>query len=544
MDQQTALEALGQETLDNIAQALWLPAFDAAQIPPDILERLVAAKNSNKAFGERMQARLRDLIEHPASYTPSYKARYEAFLKYSDALTAHQSHAMNHLLGPDADLGFKEIPDTVHFEFPQDHLADLASGIGWYYFVGSCTDVNNVEYGVLLMFFRVSLLPPAQAQSFGLSDLENQVVDLQFSINRGSDEHYQAVPVCIAGTTGLLQYSINPFVAAIGKNEMRALTNDDLFPLRMRAKGWDRGKNPPVEMEIDFLFSSGKGIMLQGKEGVLSVGGIGTPYYSIPNIVLDPDKSFIRLDGEQIALKEGQFWFDHQWGVLGSPRVEVLRAASNLAPPGLFGWDWFMMQFDGDRQISVVGMHAHDNLPFFYQEGENPPGTMIAKVNGKYMDEKKQTLNATGTLHVTDWIKNSETPDPGQYPGTNTWHPNRWEFHFDAPVPEDLKNIILLPLNPKGSLLLYNAGEQYQEAPVHILNARGEKIGRGFAESVQYANTNENRLKLAGLPDTPEMLGLLKAPEPSLFSKMWSVLDVMAHKDELEGMTGGAPTKA
>lgn len=543
MDPKTALDALGQETLDNIAQALWLPAFDAALVPPEILERLVSDKNSNKAFGERTRTRLRDLIAHPTTFTPSYRARYEAFLQYLDALTPHQAHVLGNLMGPDFDYGFKEIPDTVQLQFPQDHRADLTSAVGWYYIVGSCTGENDVEYGVLMMLFRVSLLPPAQAQSFGLSDLENQVVDFQLAINRGGDAHYQAVPVCLAGTTGLVQYSNNPFLAVYGKNEMRSLSNDDLFPLQVRARGWDRGKNPPVELEIDFLFTSGKGILLQGNNGVLSIGGIGTPYYSIPNLVLDPAKSRIRLGGEEIALKEGQFWLDHQWGVLGSPRVEVVRAAMNLAPPSPGGWDWFELQFEGDRQISVVGMHSHDNLPFYHQEGPTPPGTMTAQVSGKYMSEKGETSNATGTLRVTDWIQNGETPDPNQYWGTKTWHPNRWEFHFDPPVPDELRNVILVPLNPRGSLLFFNAGEQYQEAPVHILNPAGIRIGRGFAESVQYANTNENRLKLAGLPDTPAMLALLQAPAPTLFSKMWSVVDVLAHKDELARAMSGTPKK-
>ena len=62
MDTQTALDGLGQNTRDDIAEALWLENFDAAQIPPDILEKLVSDKNSSKAFGERMQARLRDWV--------------------------------------------------------------------------------------------------------------------------------------------------------------------------------------------------------------------------------------------------------------------------------------------------------------------------------------------------------------------------------------------------------------------------------------------------------------------------------------------------
>src|SRR5206468_1629596 len=111
---------------------------------------------------------------------------------------------------------------------------------------------------------------------FGLTDIENQVVDLQFAFNRGSAAHYQAVPICLAGTTGLVEYSINPFHAAFGKNVMHSLSPTDLFPLHVQAHGWDRGKDPAVEMEMDIVFSSGKGILLNFKEGVLSIGGIGT----------------------------------------------------------------------------------------------------------------------------------------------------------------------------------------------------------------------------------------------------------------------------
>ena len=404
--------------------------------------------------------------------------------------------------------------------------------------MGRYTGEDDVEYGVLLMFYCASILPPPLAQTLGLSDIENQVVDMQFSINRGNQEHYQAVPLSLAGTTGLVEYSIHPFRAVIGKNEMVSSDNEEMFPLHVRAHGWDRGKGTPVEMEMDFVFSSGKGILIQGNEGILSMGGTGTPYYSIPNLVLDASASRLRLDGKDISLREGQFWFDHQWGVLGTMRVEVFRAVSNLAPAAPGGWDWFELQFEGDRQIAVLAMHNHDNLPFYGQEGPNPPGTMSVKVGCKFMDENKKTFTGSGTLNVTDWLKSDATPDPNQYWGTNTWHPNRWEFHFDAPVPEDIRNIILVPLTPKGSFLFFSNGEQYQEAPVHILNSEGTRIGHGFAESVEYANTSKNRLALAGQPQTPEMLQLLDTPAPTRLSKIWSAVYTLTHQEELNARGG------
>ena len=76
MDQQTALDDLGTDTRADVAEALWLKEFDAAQLAPDILEKLASEKNSRKAFAERMQARLRDLIANPPSFTPSCWATF------------------------------------------------------------------------------------------------------------------------------------------------------------------------------------------------------------------------------------------------------------------------------------------------------------------------------------------------------------------------------------------------------------------------------------------------------------------------------------
>ncbi|RIK04367.1 MAG: ATP-binding protein, partial [Acidobacteria bacterium] len=93
--------------------------------------------------------------------------------------------------------------------------------------------------------------------------------------------------------------------------------------------------------------------------------GMGTFYYSIPNIVIDPELSTLTLGGKEVRLTRGQFWFDHQWGYLSSiPSSHVLKAAKYSSAPDPEGWDWFMVQFDGDRQVTMFAPHSKEYLEF------------------------------------------------------------------------------------------------------------------------------------------------------------------------------------
>jgi predicted secreted hydrolase len=97
---------------------------------------------------------------------------------------------------------------------------------------------------------------------------------------------------------------------------------------------------------------------------------MGTLYYSIPNVVLKAG-STINYGGKKITLKKGTFWFDHQWGFLsGNPDSNVLRAANNISTPGPAGWDWYMAQFVGDRQITMFAQHSKAYSKYYFQTGD------------------------------------------------------------------------------------------------------------------------------------------------------------------------------
>jgi len=518
---------LDANTADNVARALWAETYDPSSLDPATAERINSAKNSNSAFGDRMRAYLNDLERRSLSFVPSYRKRYEFLAQHCGELSAHQAYAMSNLLGSDTVEGYQLLGETADLQFPRDHRVFLKYQVGWHFFVGTAKGGNGKTYSAELMFWQWALLPPPVAARFGLSDIENQVMEMHLAVTEEGGRHYRAAPLLIAGTTGLIEVRDDPFKWTIGKNSIESQRGGDLFPLRLQAKGWDRGTNDHAELAIDFHFSKGKGILLQGAAGCSPCcTGIGTLYYSIPGIVLEPE-SWLEIDGNRVELQSGVFWMDHQWGTgflpSGAPVSAPLRAASVLATPSPGGWDWFPLQFDDNYEITVAAMHTQANSRYYFQTGPEPPGVMTVPVSGKLMDPRAVTSDVKGTLSVTDWVKATHSNDTA-FPPTGTWYPNRWEFTFDEPVPSHLRNVVMTPLIESGQMGYFANGAEYLEGGTKLSSSDGRRIGTGFAEATNYANTQAFQATLAGLSAGDATMRLLKRPVPSALDKLGALL--------------------
>ena len=533
------LAAFDETTRDHIARALWMNDFDESRIAPDVASNLAGLKNSPAAYGERLRRYIRFLLNHPLSRTPSYRKIYERLLPYCEELSPHQSYVIQTgFLGPPSTVGYDMVPARADLQFPRDHLPKVRSKNGWHFFVGSCWDTTGHEYGVELMFFQAALFPPHVAAGFGLSDDENQVVELQFAISEAGGRHFQAEPVVLGGTSGLVGYNTDPFVYRLGRNTIQCHRRGEFFPVTIKGWGIDRGVSPARQLGVDITFSSGKETLFQGADGCMpSVDGIGSLYYSIPNMQLDPSCSTLELDGKTIVLERGTFWFDHQWGYLtGVGHSPVLRAATFASNPKPGGWDWFMAQFIGDRQLTVFAPHQERYSAFYQQTDPTPPGTMTLKVAGTYMDATRETAKIDGTLEITDWIKAEHSPNPARYPVTGTWYPNQWKFTFGATVPEDIRRFAMDPIVSVAQSGFFANGAQYAEGAVVITAPTGEELGRGFAESVMYADTRKTMLQLAGIPDSDESMRFMFRRTVPLGLRLRNAAYVMAHKKALEAI--------
>jgi len=526
---------LDDETKEHIANALWMSTFELEKIEEDVAVKLQDTKNSAQSFGTRMNAYLDWLLAHPQSHNPSYKLRYSTLKPLCYELTPHQAYVIvNKFLGLNASQGFDRLPEKADLQFPRDHLPQLKTQVGWHFFVGSCWDTDGREFGVEYMLFRAPLINPVLAAQLNLTDVENQVIELQLGISEAGDRHYQADPVVIAGTTGLIMCGLAPFHYVVGRNRIESSNSSSFFPLHLAAWGIEKSGPEAKELEIDLTFTSGKEYLLQGANGCMPcVDGMGTLYYSIPNMVVAP-KSSLKIGDETITLARGTFWYDHQWGYLsGNPQSSVLRAANNTKQPEPPGWDWFMTQFNGDRQLTMFAPHTNAYMGYYYQTGPQSPKSLQVNVVGKYMDEQKNLANTVGTLTVSQWVKSEYSPNPMRYPETNTWHPNRWHFTFNEIVPGDIRSFTLVPIVESGQMNYFANGSQYAEGAVYVRAANGDDIGRGFAESVQYADTTDTMLTLGGITDA-QARRILRNPEISSgIQRIQSLFYVALHRSDL-----------
>ncbi|MFN8532967.1 MAG: lipocalin-like domain-containing protein [Dehalococcoidia bacterium] len=529
--------AIDADTERNASDALWLEPGES--LPDQVQEHLADPKNSPAAIGERIGRYLRWLLAHPQSHNPSYRERYQRLIDDLGNLTARQAYiVVNAFTGLNSSQGFEQMPERPDLQFPRDHAPKLRSQVGWHFFVGSCWDDAGHEYGVEMMLFRQAALPPELAAEAGLSDLENQIVELQLAISRAGDRHYQADPVVVAGTSGLLLVEEDPLHYQLGCNEIRLERTDRFAPLSVRASGIDRGQRPPARLAIDLRFDDARGVLLQGKDGCMPcIAGSGSLYYSIPGLRLAAG-STLTIAGKQVSLRDGLFWFDHQWGFLsGNSQSEVLRAAINQNAPAPAGWDWFMAQFDTNNSLTMFAPHSAKHAAF-YQQTANEPGIMTAPVIGKLMDEAGDLHDCGGTMTVDRWARAERSPDPDIFPATGVWHPARWTFAFDERVPETIRNFTFEPLCLDQSNFFAN-GAQYREGAVVIHDSAGNQIGRGFAEAVAYADPTANRLRLTGLPD--DLGPVIQPTEASLARRIWSFAYLMAHQADLKEVFANAP---
>jgi predicted secreted hydrolase len=518
----------------DLAQLLWMDEFYTVHLPTALAQQLAGDKNSPAAWGARMRRFLEHLIEHPVPRARNDAEAYRAMLPHCDALSPLQVCAMRSLLPRSSNQGYEPVPAVSDLRFPRDHALKLRSQVGWHFIVGSCWDSDGREYGIEVMFFGGAVFPPELAHAYGLSDLDNQVLELQLAVSIAGLRHHQAKPLVALGTSGLVEASDSPFSLKLGSNLLASQSSDQLFPLHVRARGLCEGETPPHLLEVDLMFTSGKEFLAQGDAGAMpSLDGIGSLYYSIPNMQIDPEASRLRIGEQEVKLVRGLFWFDHQWGSLGMNQSEIMRAADNIVQPGPVGWDWFEAQFADDRQLTMFVPHLRKYADAFYgRVGAQPPTGMHVRVAGKFMAGDKSTRIVHGTLTVTDWFKATGSSSPERYPPTDTWHPNRWEFVLDE-MPEELRRFTMIPIVDTGQPTFFANGAQISEGAVKLLNRDGEDIGRGFAEAVGYADTRRNTLRLAGLPVTDEMLERLERRPPPLTARLSNMLYVLTHRKRL-----------
>ena len=125
----------------------------------------------------------------------------------------------------------------------------------------------------------------------------------------------------------------------------------------------------------------------------------------------------------------------------------------------------------------MASVHSHDMLQFLNQTGPNPPKIMEAEVSGKYIDENNNSKKIKGQIRITEWIRSVKSQDPGLYPPTNTWYPQKWEFRFGEDIPEDIRDFVMIPIVSGGQSGFFGNGLHYSEGAVYLKDNEGNSLG-------------------------------------------------------------------
>jgi predicted secreted hydrolase len=525
-------------TLQGIAHALWMKEYDRSKIPADILARIEGEKNSERAYAERFPKRLDELEANPLSFAPPRPGSYavlRAHVTKTMAMSPRAFYASCLFLGSESLTGYPLVPQVADFKWPEIDLPQLQHQLGWHFFVGNFSDAEGKHYSVEMMFWQYALLPPPLAAELGLSDIENQSLEMHLAIcDAQTGVQYRSDTIVVAGTTGLVEVQARPFKYRLGRNSIEGLSEDGhLFPVRLQGRGYDLGQTPDVEFDVDLTLDNHRGYFLQGDQGLSpAVDGLGTLYYSAPLLKLrEGVESAITIAGKRIVLTGGSMWFDHQWtaGFMpqGGMSAPVLRAFANLVPAGPGGWDWFEMQFstrlgDGtveEVQMTLAALHSAGNSDCYWHTGPTPPRDMASTFHGKFIDRQGQASDITGIMTVTAWVNVTATPNPAVFPPTDTWYPAKYAFTVEQELPAPLRAFTLTPLTRTGQTGFFGTGPQYAEGGAVVHDLHGQEVGRGFAEATNWARANDNIIGLAGLPLDAQTRALL-APvvvSPSLW---------------------------
>ena len=104
---------------------------------------------------------------------------------------------------------------------------------------------------------------------------------------------------------------------------------------------------------------------------------------------------------------------------------------------------------------------------------------------------------------------------------------------FDDVLSEDIRVFTMEPIVSSGQSNFFANGSEYSEGAVYLRGTSGEDLGRGFAESVEYARTIDTMLTLAGINDTSIGVPILNRSS-SWPRRVRSRLYVLMHTSELK----------
>ncbi|MEE4359972.1 MAG: lipocalin-like domain-containing protein [Pseudomonadales bacterium] len=249
------------------------------------------------------------------------------------------------LLGEGDQAGFARALEPRAFVFPQDHGAHEDFRNEWWYVTAHLEDEAGARYGVQFTLFRQALAPPTPAGAGAGADesaWRTRQVWMAHVALTAPEAGHEAAERFSRGALGLAGVRASPFAAWLEDWRLESAGEDDLFPLRLRA----RVPDAETPFEIDLRLEARKGPVAQGDQGLSRKSareGNASYYYSFTRL----EASGRIRSAERSRPVRGLAWLDREW-------------STSALDPGQTGWDWLALHLDDGRDLMLYRIRRSD----------------------------------------------------------------------------------------------------------------------------------------------------------------------------------------
>lgn len=361
-----------------------------------------------------------------------------------DANSSDGVRASTILMGSADTSGFARAFDARDWQFPRDFGPHPDYQTEWWYYTGNVATEDDRRFGFQFTIFRRGIAPGEAAD--GSEWRTDQLYMAHFTVSDVAGDQFFHEERFSRGSAGLAGATVDPAYRVWLENwEVRAL-DADATQTQITADTDAYG----ISLTLDQV----KPIAFQGDGGLSQKSeapGNASYYYSLSRLATQGQ---IRIGDEQFEV-HGYTWKDHEFG-------------TSALGDDAFGWDWFGLQLDDDRELMVGQIRLVDGGrdPYFGGLLVNPDGTT------EYLDAESFTIESIDT-----WTS----------PHTGAVYPSGWTIRVNpsgsAPFSLTLTPQIL-------DQELHGGGIAYWEGSVRI---SGDLTGYGYAELTGYVDAMTGR---------------------------------------------------
>lgn len=344
-----------------------------------------------------------------------------------------------------AELDADPVLQPRPLRFPRDHGTHNATRTEWWYLTGHAQDAVGRPFGFQVTFFR-SRVDAAQALPGRLAAKQLLFAHAAITDVQGGQLHHDQR---IARWNGQPPAQREGGVWA-SEQDLHVVLRD-WFLQRQPDGGYTtqvRGEGLAIELRA----RADQALLLQGEAGFSRKGpqpAQSSFYVSHPQLAV---QGRLRLGGQTFAVN-GRAWLDHEW-------------SQALLHPDAVGWDWIGMNLDDGSSLTAFRLRRADGSALWAGGSWRPTSD----------------AQRTGAVHFGPDDVVFEARRFWTSPLTRARYPVEWSVRTPAG-----RHTVRAVIDAQELDSRQSTGTVYWEGLSDLLDAQGQRLGRGYLEMTGYA---------------------------------------------------------